>query len=110
MSSPKKNLTLLAATFLFGIAAGRFSIDFTQIAHAGNLEQNLPALQAAHSALEMIQYDMQRAGYNRIVPRSEVTVRVVHEAKLKLVNAGSELLTFESPDGKETITYHNQYG
>src|SRR5260221_9676784 len=110
MSSRQKRFSIVLAAFLIGIAAGQSYVDLSRVAHAGTLEQDLPTLQGAHGALEMVQYDMQRAGYSRLFPRSEGTVRVSHEAKLNLVKASSEALGFQSTDGHENIVYRYESG
>lgn len=108
------NVSLLLAVLVLGILAGhsltRRSMNVDQ---ASAREQELASLQAAQGAINMMKFDMERAGYAETVPPSTaVAVRLEHDEDaqppLMLATAFGQLLAFRSPDSGHRVSYETQ--
>jgi hypothetical protein len=105
------NSTLLSFTLvvglLGGLVAGQFFTARTmQVAQAASQEHQLAALQAARGAMNLIKYDMERAGYAEVSPLSHASFRVQgSQDALQLAEATPQSLLFRSPDGHDTVEY-----
>ena len=98
-----------------GLLAGQFFTARTmQVAEAASQERQLAALQSARGAMNLIKYDMERAGYVETSPMSHATFEVHFgqvrsgagsDDVLQLTQAKPQSLLFRSPDGRATIEY-----
>jgi hypothetical protein len=106
INSPLLSFTL-AIGLLGGLMVGQFFTARTmQVAQAASQEHQLAAMQAARGAMNLIKYDMERAGYAEASPMSHASFRVQGSSdSLQLVEATAQSLLFRSPDGRDTVEY-----
>jgi hypothetical protein len=92
---------------LGGLLAGQFFTARTmQVAQAASQEHQLAAIQAARGAMNLIKYDMERAGYAEVSPMSHASFRIESSKDaLQLAEATSQSLLFRSPDARDTVEY-----
>src|SRR5258708_5443043 len=110
MSSRRTNLTILLSAFLAGLMFGRL-LDAKNLLVAQADTQNLAAIRAARGTMDIIQYDMERAGYSQFLPsRNASVVRVTYADKLEMVKADANELVFRSVDGRDHIVYCYESG
>jgi hypothetical protein len=103
-----------------GLLAGQFFTARTmQVAQAASQERQLAAMQSARGAMNLIKYDMERAGYVETSPLSRASFQVhfgqvhfgqVHSGAgsadmLELTQATPQTLLFRAPDGRATVEY-----
>jgi hypothetical protein len=100
----------LITGLLGGLLAGQFFTARTmQVAQAASQERQLAAMQSARGAMNLIKYDMERAGYAEPLPMSRASFRVRSSAgsgdALQFKQAAPQSLRFGSPDGRDTVEY-----
>jgi hypothetical protein len=93
-----------------GLLAGQFFTARTmQVAEAATQERQLAAIQSARGAMNLIKYDMERAGYVETSPMSRASFQMHSgagsEDVLQLTQAMPQSLSFRSPDGRATVEY-----
>ena len=111
-----RNSTLLSLTLAIGILGGLVAGQFftartMQVAQAASQEHQLAAIQSARGAMNLIKYDMERAGYAEVSPPSHASFRIqgsliqVSNDALRLTQTTPQSLLFHSPDGRDTVEY-----
>jgi Tfp pilus assembly protein PilW len=109
--TPRINSTLLSFALVIGLLGGLIAGQFFTartmlVAQAASQEHQLAALQAARGAMNLIKYDMERAGYAEASPMSHASFQVQRSNdSLQLVDATAQSLVFRSPDGLDTVEY-----
>ena len=99
------------ATFFFGIVAGAvITARSMQVVQAASIEQDMNAIQAARGAMDLIQYDMERAGYAQTASSSRVSIRISHQDRLEMVAVSPKTVAFRSADGSDNIMYRFESG
>jgi hypothetical protein len=104
MRSRKYTLVVLFSVFLAGLSFGRL-LDARNLMVAQADTQSLATIRAARGTLDMIQYDMERAGYSPFLQSHQPKVHVTYTDKLELVKADAGELAFRSADGADKIVY-----
>jgi hypothetical protein len=108
------NSTLLSSALVCGLLGGLlvgqfFTARTMQVAQAASQERQLAAIQSARGAMNLIKYDMERAGYAEASPMSHASFRVSASAglsdALQLTQATPRTLAFRSRDGRDTVEY-----
>jgi type II secretory pathway component PulJ len=105
------NSTLLSFALVVGLVGGLMAGQFftartMQVAQAASQEHQLAAMQAARGAMNLIKYDMERAGYAEVSPMSHAAFRVQGSKDgMALKQATAESLLFSSSDGRDTVEY-----
>ena len=109
--NPRINSTLLSFTLAIGLIGGLVAGQFftartMQVAQAASQEHQLAAMQAARGAMNLIKYDMERAGYAEVSPMSHASIRIQGASDaLHLTEATAQSLIFRSPDSRDTVEY-----
>jgi hypothetical protein len=103
-------LSFLCVVLILGIAVGQSLILETLNAARRPLGDHELAIHAAHSAMDLMKADLERAGYTETIPPSrgadaQGQVRVNHDDDLVVVAASGKTLSFRSPDGRNAISY-----
>jgi hypothetical protein len=100
----------LVVGLLGGLLAGQFfTVRTMQVAQAASQERQLAAIQSGRGAMNLIKYDMERAGYAEASPMSRASFRVHSSGgsndALQLTQATPHSLVFQSLDGRDTVEY-----
>src|SRR5438128_518518 len=104
LSDARSSRILLLVTLLFGALIGHlYSASNLHVTQASSRQQELAALQTARGAMDLIQYDLERAGYAAIHPATgSIAVRVIHQDRLTLQHVDDRTIALRSPDGQQT--------